>query len=231
MDTDQLLLPLAPSVGGRFSNFYGQHNRDVARALQAAVAEGQRDIYLAGPDGSGKSHLLTAVAQAVMETGGDVAHVPLSRVEALGTVLLEGLEARSVICIDDLQNVCGDEAWEESLFHLINRCRDSGCQMVIAATAGPKSCGFELPDLVSRLSAMVRLSLNRPDDSDKRRILQGIARERGIDLPRKVTDYLMKHGSRHLPDLLAALRKMETQAARRKDQQMTLPLARKVLKS
>ena len=77
---------------------------------------------------------------------------------------------------------------------------------------------------------MVRLSLNRSDDADKRRILQGVAGQKGIELPNNVADYLMKHGSRRLPDLLTALDEMETRAAQRKDQQMTLPLARRVLR-
>ena len=230
METDQLLLPLAPNVGGHFDNYFGRDNQITAQALRTAISEAGKDIYLSGPSGSGKSHLLTAAAQLEMARGGDVAHVPLGRAELLHVALLDGLEDRNLVCIDDLQCIASNGDWEEAVFHLINRCRAASCRLVIAAGEGPKSCGFQLPDLVSRLSAMVRLGLQKPDDADKRRILQGVAQERGFELPQKVTDYLMKHGSRHLPDLLAALGEMETRAARRKNQQMTLPLARRVLK-
>jgi DnaA family protein len=55
-------------------------------------------------------------------------------------------------CLDDLQAIAGKADWEEALFHLFNRLRDSGRRLLIAASTSPRELPVKLADLKSRLT-------------------------------------------------------------------------------
>jgi DnaA family protein len=57
-----------------------------------------------------------------------------------GVELLDNLEQYELVCIDDLHVIAGKADWEEALFHLFNRLRDSGRRLLIAASTRRVSC-------------------------------------------------------------------------------------------
>lgn len=194
--------------------------------LRSSLADPAGDYFLFGPSGSGKSHLLTAVCHALREQGRDVIYLPAGRLQ--DPAILEGLEQAPVICVDDLHAVLGHRAWEEGVFHLINRLRRRQGRLYFAADRSPATLAVNLPDLQSRLGAMTQLSLLPPDDEDKREILQRFARRQGFELPPAVTAYLVSHGRRQTSDLLDAARALQRTAFAAK-RRITVPMARGVL--
>jgi DnaA-homolog protein len=75
----QLVLELAPPEPPSFANYAVGRNRAAVRALEAALAGGERFVYLWGPAGSGKTHLLRAFASAGGRAADDVERLDAER--------------------------------------------------------------------------------------------------------------------------------------------------------
>src|SRR5690606_15984203 len=112
----------------------------------------EKIIYLCGARGQGLSHLLQASCHEAARHQQTAVYLPLSELLNESPEMLHGLEALSLICIDDLQCLGASRAWEEAVFHLYNRVRDADGTLILAAKDLPQALPLQLPDLVSRLS-------------------------------------------------------------------------------
>ncbi len=222
----QLALRVGLRDGITFDNFLPDGNEPLLHQLR----EGQEPfIYLWGGPGSGKSHLLHALCQAANQNGITAVHLGLSEHRLLDVAMLDGLEHYAVVTIDDIDAIGGEQQWEEALFHLYNRIRDSGTRLVVTATNPPGSAGFHLPDLISRLGGGPVYQLHPLDDNGKTAALQLRARRRGMELPDDVAAYLLKHSTRDLRGLFALLDEFD-QATLTAKRRLTLPFVRELLR-
>lgn len=226
----QLALPVGLEDEATLENFL---TRPELAAVRAAAAvdplRGDADealIYLHGAAEGGKSHLL----QAVCHRRPGAVYLPLDALgdEVDATRLLDGLEAASLVALDGLDAVAADAAWEEGLFHLINRARSAACPLWFAARRPPGALALALPDLQSRLAGGVVYALPAPDEEAKLAILRFRARRRGLELPDAVAKYLTSRGSRSLADLLAGLERLDAASLQLK-RPLTIPLVREVM--
>jgi len=226
---EQLVLPFRFSDALTFENYRAGPNRETVRVLRAVA--GGRDSampYLWGPSGSGKSHLLQAVCGAASAAGRQPAYLPLSEFRAISPALLEGLERLDVVCIDDIDAVAGDAAWERALFDLYNRLREAGVPAVMAGAASPADQPYALPDLASRITWGGAWQLKMLDDGDKRLALQGRAGERGLDMPDDVAGFLMSRMPRDMPGLFALLDRLDAASLEAK-RKLTIPFVKSCL--
>lgn len=222
----QLPLRIGLRDSATFANFFAGDNAAVCHTLQ----QGREPfVYLWGGPGSGKSHLLQAACHAVSEAGGLAIYLPLSEPEGVLPQMLEGMEQMSLVCLDDLQSVAGDAAWEQALFHLYNRLRDSGNRLIAAATAPPGALQLQLNDLVSRLGWGPVYQLAHPDDTVRSGALRLRAANRGMEMPPEVAAYLMSRASRDMHELFALLERLDevSLAAQRK---LTIPFVRELIR-
>ncbi len=182
-------------------------------------------VYLWGDGGSGKSHLLQALAN--QQDAGTVIYLPLAEL-GMAPEMLHGLESFSLVCIDDIQTVAGKADWEEAIFHLYNRIKDNHGNLVIASSDLPGEIGILLNDLASRLSAMTIFKIQSLSDTDKQVLLQQKAAAKGLDLGSEVAQFVMARSSRDLSYLMNALDKLDNASlvAQRK---ITVPFVKDVL--
>lgn len=109
---------------------------------------------LRGPEGSGKSHLLSVWAAASDALALDATQL---RVEDLD----RRIGNSAAIAIDS-----ADAAVEpDSLFHAINMMRERGGHLLLAAREPPARWTIGTPDMRSRLAAMPLIELREPDDA------------------------------------------------------------------
>ena len=198
-----------------------------AAALCATLKDYREPLhFLHGAPETGKSHLLQAAC------GGErhaALYLPLAALrEEDPDALFQDLEHSDRIALDDLDSIAADTRWEEALFHLVNRCRASACQLLLAARRPPLELGVKLADLRSRLAGGLVWALPAQDDEDRRRILALRAAQRGLSLSPQVLDYLCRRASRSLVDLLALLERLD-EASLRAQRPITVPLLREVM--
>lgn len=215
----QLPLRIGLRDSATFDNYFVGPNEAVVHALQGAQ---EPFIYLGGIPGSGRSHLLQAACHAA---GAQAAYLPLSECMVMSPQMLDGMEQMTLVAIDDVELLAGNGGWELALFHLYNRVREVGHRMIVAGNGAPSSMGIALPDLVSRLSWGPVYQLQPLDDREKGEALRLRARQRGMELPVEVADYLLNHASRDMHNLFGLLDRLDegSLAAQRK---LTIPFVR-----
>ncbi|MDH3947871.1 MAG: DnaA regulatory inactivator Hda [Gammaproteobacteria bacterium] len=221
----QLPLGIGLKDTATFDNFYPAGNELVLQALQEG---NDAMLYLWGPVGSGKSHLLQALCHATAANGHSPVYLPLSELVSLSPALLEGLEHQALIAVDDVQTVAGLSQWEEGLFHLYNRVRDSGHRLVVSATSAPAGLALALPDLASRLGWGPVFQLTSLADTDKRAALQMRARRRGLEMGNEVAEYLLRRCPRDMDSLFNLLNRLD-QASLAAQRRLTIPFVRQLL--
>lgn len=224
----QLALPLSLADHAVFASFLPAGNEPLVDLLQSTAAgESNAGCWLWGAAATGKTHLL----QAVCEHAGDRSvYVPMQTLADAGPALIEGLESRDIVCIDDVDTVAGAADWERALFNLYNELGALGGQLVVSAKAAPRECGFGLADLESRMTQLPIFNVQLLADDDRASALQLRASHRGLRLPDETARYLLSRSRRDMASLYALLDTLDREALRTQ-RQLTVPFVREVLES
>lgn len=225
MNSPQLPLNFAPSPHQCFEAFVQGENADALGAVFAVVTDPMpRAVFLVGPEGAGKSHLLVAAARRV----DGAVYLPLA---ALGADAEAALLARGdspLVCIDDVHVVAGQRAAEVALFDLYNRCRDSGGRMLLASRQAPLRLALVLRDLASRLAASAVFNMRPLDEDARRTVLRARATQRGFELDDAVIEFLFRRHARDLGALLTLLDHVD-KASLAEQRRITVPFLRRLI--
>jgi DnaA family protein len=222
--TRQLPLRIGFIRRATFANFIIGANPELVDALSAWLTGRMPGelFYLWGSPASGRSHLLAAAGDTAETTGASFAYVPLAEAETLAPAMFEGLETCQLVCLDDIDAVAGNRAWEEALFHLYNRLRDAGHHMLVSAACSPGELGLALADLKSRLGWGLTYYLQPLDDDGKRDLMRQQATERGLELSPEAADYLLSRCPRDTRALVRLMEQLDT-AAMAAQRRLTIP--------
>jgi len=204
----QIPLPVELRPEADFAEYLAGPNGE---ALTAIIdwAGGRRDpfLYLFGPSGTGKTHLLQAACRSAARTPRSVFYLPLAH-PGLDASALDDLEQAAIVALDDVHRIAGNPIWERALFDLYNRLFEAGRRLLVSADTPPVGLPLNLPDLRSRLASGPTYRLQPLTEADCRHLLQLSAARRGLDLPGDAVDYIMNRcprDPRALLELLAAL--------------------------
>jgi DnaA family protein len=223
-------LPLAIQLrdDATFANFLALPKVEpLLRALRSqADSDGEPVIYLYGPAGSGKSHLLQACCH---ESADAAVYLPLAQLrEYPAEDVLQDVAQLGRVCLDDIHAVLGDARWEAALFTLYNTARVRGCRLVVAGNAAPRALAMNLADLRSRLSWGIVYQLEQGGDADKAAILQFRAQRRGFNLSAGVATYIVSRAPRAMDQLLAVLDALDD-ASLSRQRALTIPFVKETL--
>ena len=146
-----------------------------------------RTVLLAGPIGSGKSHLVEIWRAA---SGADV-------IAATDLVLSDAdtLVAAGAVAIEDLHAGPIDEA---ALFHLLNLAAERKAAVLMTSRVWPSALPLTLVDLASRLRAAQPVELAEPDDDLLRRVLMKLFADRQLIVDRPVIEFIVTRVERSL---------------------------------
>ena len=220
----QLTLGISLRDDATFDNYFSGENEQVVHNLQQ---QEEPYTFLFGENGTGKSHLLQAACHQVGKKGLPVVYLPLAE-EGLVPAMLDGLENMSLITLDDIQTVIGDETWEHALFNLYNRAREKGVNIIVSSSIPLTTLVIELADLKSRLSWGPTFKLTALSDKEKQYALQQRAKNRGLDLTDDVVTYLLKRSTRDMGSLFALFEKLD-KASMVEKRKLTIPFIKDYL--
>lgn len=222
----QLALPLQLSDHAVFSSFHAVGNELLMASLHDLAAGRSHDgCWLWGAPASGRTHLLQAVCEAA-EDG--AIYLPMSILKDAGPQMLEGLANLKIICIDDVEAICGQPDFEAALFDLCNQALDCGAQLVVAADSAPRDTAIVLPDLASRLQRLPVFRVQSLNEEQSVVALRLRSRHRGLDLPIETAQYLLRRSRRDMASLYSLLDRLDAAALRAK-RRLTVPFVRGVL--
>jgi DnaA family protein len=225
----QLALPVSLRTSSVFESFFPGPNAGVVTQLKS-LTRGVRPpvIWLYGPKGVGKTHLLQSVCANAGRRGEPSAYLPLRDASVMKSDLLSGCETLSFVCLDDFDAIVGDANWERALFRLYTELEDQGGLLLIAAEGPPVSMSIALRDLASRLAAGTVLRLQPLTDEEQVIALTLRAEQLGLELPIDTANYLIRRLPRDMTSLCDALDALD-QASLADQRRLTVPFVRDVI--
>ena len=216
----QLLLDLKPEQAPSLDNFVAGINAELVDRLRALADPGGFDmVYLWGPPGSGRSHLLAAVAQAAalrrptLLIGGAAAGADLH--VAPGGLLI----------VDDVDRLSAEA--QVALFRTFNSVRLVGLSLLLSGPVPPLRLGVR-EDLRTRIGQSLIYEVKPLSDEEKSAALARHALLRGMKVDPSLVHYLLRHGRRDLLSLMAVLDALD-RATLQQQRPATLPLLKEVM--
>ena len=204
-----LVQPLRPSL----DNFVAGRNAEAVAALRALVdGGGERFVLLWGAEGSGRSHLLRAVAASAPSLWIDHATREMSFDPGV-----------RIYVADDVD--CYDSVLQQQVFVLQNDVRASREAVLLASASAPPAQLALREDVRTRLAWGLVYQLHALTDAEKEEALRTHATSRGLALPTEVLKYLMTHMPRDLSTQIAILDALDGYALAAQ-RSITVPLIR-----
>jgi DnaA family protein len=231
----QLVLPVLQKHDFHLDNFIADENLSAIRHVRNRLS--QRDspssakpiTFLFGAPGTGKTHLLLAFHQYADDIGLQGQYVDMRQVQKLPPPIIQGIGSLDLVCIDNIDAVSADGAWQVQLFDAINQFIENGGKQFLVSSSRPlQSIEFSLPDLASRLQWGTTFQLHDLDETHKTAALAAHFLERGIGVQEEVITFLMRRCERDmhkLVDLVDKLDKMSLQQKRK----LTIPFIKDAL--
>jgi chromosomal replication initiator protein len=181
-----------------FPNFAVSSSNQLAFTASMTVAShigtAYNPLFLYGPVGVGKTHLMNAVANDVYQKSPDKKIIYLTSeeftnevIEAIGTNTTAKMKRKFrtayLLIIDDVQFFEGKEKVQEELFHTFNILIDNGSQIILSSDRPPQEIKKLEKRLSSRFAGGLTVDIEKPDFELKTAILQKKAEKYGQVLP------------------------------------------------
>jgi chromosomal replication initiator protein len=242
----QMVLDFPVNPRYSFDNFVicGGNETAYRFALMLGRENTSNLLYIYGPAGSGKTHLLAAIGKSLSLSTRENKAVQISYISFRDIDLMydgeypaeepsriaERLRGAPALLIDDIHLIPDNASIKVELWQVFNDFFNSGRKIAITGLYPPK----ELPNLddhlISRLLWGLVARVDISDDDSRRLIMKKLAEDRQIILPAEVIDYILVHSQRDIPSLIEAFEALRRQAIAAK-RKITLRLAREVLTS
>jgi len=195
-------LPHAESLG-RDDFLEGPANAAGLALIDSWPEWPHRVMWLAGPEGSGKSHLCAIWAEQ--------AGARSTSASALTTTEVPAALATGTLAVQDLK--AGDFD-ERALFHLMNLAREENAYLLFTSRHAPVSLEIELRDLRSRLRSVPMVSLQPPDEQLLRALIVKFCADRQMNIDESVVNYLATRVERSPAAALEAVKLLDSEALR-----------------
>lgn len=195
-----------------------------AHTLANSIIEGRsagfNPLFLHGPTGLGKTHLMHAIGSAVMDARSGI-RVRYLSAEKFMVEFLAALRARDTISfkqrlrscdlllVDDVQFISGKDSTQEEFFHTMNEIIGAGKWLVISADRSPQNLEGIEARILSRLAWGLVADINPADYELRYNILKSkLSQQPGIEVSHEVVEFLARKIVANVRELEGALNRV-----------------------
>jgi len=172
-----------------------------AQTVATNLGSSYNPLFLYGPVGVGKTHLMHAIANDVYQqnpvnkivyiTSEEFTNEVVDAIRSHETARMKRrFRSVKLLIIDDIQFIEGKDATQEELFHTFNILIDSGSQICLTSDRPPKEIKKLEARLSSRFAGGLTVDISKPDFELKAAIVGIKAKKYGFDIPPEVTTLL-----------------------------------------
>ncbi len=206
-----------------FENFVVGPTNQLANNAAKAVVDNPGMVYnplfIYGPPGVGKTHLLHAIANGIyaknpnakiLNTKGEQFTIELMEAIRTGDNIAFRSKYRDVdlFLIDDIQFIAGKEVTQEEFFHTFNALHENGRQIVLTADRKPSDMLTLEGRLQSRFESGLMADVQPPDYETRMAIIKNKAIHLGLELPADVCDYIATNITNNVRQLEGTVKKI-----------------------
>lgn len=206
-----------------FENFIkGPSNQFAFAAAQAVAANpsgAYNPLFIYGPSGLGKTHLLNAIKIEIQKNHPDfnIVYVDCEKftnetITAIKTATMEQFRQRyrkaDVLLIDDIQFLAGKESTQEEFFHTFNCLYEAGKQIVVTSDRPPKEMKRLNDRLCSRLEGGLLADVQPPDLETRTAIIRTKAAQFGMVLSEEVVQYIAENITSNVRQLEGVVKRL-----------------------
>jgi chromosomal replication initiator protein len=228
-----------------FDTFIVGSSNQFAHAASRAVAEAPsrsyNPLYIYGGVGLGKTHLMHAIGQYVLQHDRSLKLTYISSERFMNEMInalrydrvidfRERYRTVDVLLVDDIQFLAGKEGTQTEFFHTFNALYDSQKQIVLSSDCPPHEIQQLEERLRSRFEWGLIADIQSPDLETKVAILKKKAEAEAVPLPDNVAIYIAGKIKSNIRELEGSLIRLIAYASLT-GQEITLPLAQDVLKN
>lgn len=212
-----------------FDNFIvGSSNRFVYNACYAVAtnpSSAWNPLFVYGPSGLGKTHLLYAITNELLKSDPDL-NIIYVKSEEFTNQLVESLRIKGgpvafrnkyrsvdVLLVDDIQFIAGKESVQEEFFHTFNELYENQKQIILTSDKPPRDIATLQDRLQNRFEMGLIADIQRPDYELRAAIIKSKAENYNIDIPDDVVTFLAESLSRNIRQIEGALKRLAAKSA------------------
>ena len=207
-----------------FDNFIKGENNQLARAAATAISENPggtsfNPLFLYGGVGLGKTHLMQAIGNKILENFSDkrIIYLPsdiftVQFVEAIKSDKVNEFSgfyrSMDVLIIDDIQFLIGKEKTQDLFFHIFNTLHQSRKQIVLSSDKPPKDLKGLDERLISRFQWGLSADIQSPDLETRIAILKKKSEDYGLIVSDEILEYIASSITSNIRELEGCLIKL-----------------------
>ncbi|MBE6849218.1 MAG: chromosomal replication initiator protein DnaA [Ruminococcus sp.] len=207
-----------------FDTFIVGRSNEFAYAACKAVATDANSTYnplfIYGPSGLGKTHLVTAIKHEIIRRNPDKSVIYVTG-EAFGNELIKAIDQRDtsvfhdkyrnadVLIVDDIQFFSGKERMQEEFFHTFNKLHSEDKQIVITSDKPPRDLKTLEERIRNRFEWGLIADISTPDFETRFAIIRRKAELLDLKIPDEVTEFIANRLKTNIRQLEGAVKKLK----------------------
>ena len=206
-----------------FENFIVGSSNKFVYAAATAVANNPsgsyNPLFIYGPSGLGKTHLMYAVTNEMKKKNPNI-KILYVKGEEFTNQLVDSISKKStnqfrekyrkadVLLIDDIQFIAGKEATQEEFFHTFNALHEEHKQIILSSDRPPREIKTLEDRLKSRFEWGLIADIQPPDFELRLAILKSKAQQAGLDIPKEALTYIADNIQSNIRQLEGVIKKL-----------------------
>ncbi len=206
-----------------FDNFIVGNSNKLAHAACVAVANNTgydyNPLFIHGPSGLGKTHLLHAITNHIKKKNPNINIVYVTS-EDFTNQLIESISKKTteqfrnkfrnadMLMIDDIQFIAKTETTQEEIFHTFNAIYEKGVQIILTSDRPAKDIKHLEDRLLTRFDWGIAADINPPDFELRAAIISNKAKSKGITLSPEIINLLAENLTSNIRQLEGAVKKL-----------------------